>query len=123
MSGLNDLIAADAVNVFCSGNGFDETVTYTPRAPDVQNSARDIQAIVTRDPPAPPKANPNYTPPKMIIQVPNDAVKGISSQYLDTGGDTVTVAYRIGKTAQAFRIHIPDKGDWNDAGMLTLELR
>jgi hypothetical protein len=130
MTAFNAMLAADAGAVFLQE--FAETVTYTPVTPTTANPVRTLQAVVWRDPPAPLRgglAASNWTPPQMIIRVGNSAgavngAGGIDPALLDTGGDTITVAYRLGQNPQAYRIHLPDAGtETMDPGMLTLELR
>jgi hypothetical protein len=121
MSVFDDVLAADATNTFLGE--FAETVTYTPFAPSVSNATRSIQAVVFRLPPAPANADPNWVTPKMVVHVANSSTLGISSAQIDTGGDTLTVAYRPGETATAIPIALP-KGTapGMDAAMLTIEL-
>lgn len=118
MSIFDDIMAADAQAV-CGGE-FSEAVVYTPSNPSASNPKRTINAVIQRNPPAPLRAAPDYIGPRMIVQVANDATLGISSASLDTGGDTITVAYRIGATPIACKLPHPAA---MDAAMLTFELR
>lgn len=123
MSTFDDILAADAVNAFLGE--FAEEVIYTPHTPTKDNPRRAIQAMVVRDPPAPILgASQNWISVRMTVRVLNDAVNGISSEQLNTGGDTITVAYRIGTPAKPYPIHSPQPGSGGmDPAMLTLELR
>jgi hypothetical protein len=121
MTEFNAVLADDAANVFLAE--FAEDVTYNPVTPTPANPVRSIRAVVTRQPPQPHPAMGDYVQPKMLIQVANDATLGISSATLDTGGDTITVAYRIGGSTGDYRIAIPQGRESHDAGMLLLELR
>jgi len=103
---------------------FGEEITYTPS----NGSPRAILAIVDRNPPEDiPEAPVGGMQKSITIQVANrstsisdDDVGGISSAELDTGGDTVTLAVRIGGTPQVRPIA---KLLEQDAGMLQLEVR
>ena len=121
MTAFDDILAADAVNM--AGGEFSEPVIYTPSSPSGGNPTRTIQAVIQRNPPATVSGNPNYITPKMIVVVANSATEGIASATMDTGGDTITVAYRPGETAVAYRIHLPDGTGSMDAALLTFELR
>ncbi len=113
---FKDQLAADAESVFCNADEFAEQVTYTKR----NGQSRTISAIIDRDPVS--VATGGTFMAKMLVHVPNSAA-GIQSSEVNVGGDTLTVAYRIGGAAQAFQIHWPKSGPTHDHGMLTLELR
>jgi hypothetical protein len=121
MTAFDDIMGADALNMVAGE--FGESVVYTPASPDVNNQERTINAIVERTAPAPIRAQENWTPPRMVIRVANDAVKGVTPAQLDTGGDTITVSYRRGEGAKPFRVGLAAQGEFCDAGMLVLELR
>ncbi len=74
-----------------------ESVIYNPHG----GTPRDIQAIVSRPDPEP---HGNARTPVAIVTVLNDAVKGISTTEINVGKDTITVAPRFGKTAEARRM-------------------
>ena len=93
-----------------------ESVTYYPKA----GGSRAITAIVNRGQPGGLDGPPHGAAPRLIICVENDSTSGISSDEIDTGGDEVKVAVRIGETAQKRRI---TKIVTMDAGMMELELR
>ena len=101
-----------------------EQITYTPAGED----ARTILAIVDRDV-AGDVGGPGEAVirPDISIEVLNratayadDGFGGISSAELDTGGDTVTLARRIGETARVMRVA---QLLGQDEAMLTLEVR
>lgn len=71
-----------------------ESVTYNPFG----GTSRGIQAIVER-PDA--EIHGNARTPVAIITVLNDATDGIASSEINVGKDTITVAPRFGKTADA----------------------
>jgi len=93
---------------------FGESVTYTP----LNGSARVITAVVDREPPAP--AGSPVSEPRIEVTVYNDATTGISTAELNTGGDMLTAAWRIGGDEQARRIVGVVQ---QDSGMVTLEVR
>jgi hypothetical protein len=108
--------AGDMKNVFLPD--FGEDVVYTPR----NGAPRTIKAIVRRNPPAYVGSNGQPVAPIAEIEVANSATTGISSAELDTGGDAVTVAPRIGGTARAMPVHLPQNGESHDVGATRLEL-
>lgn len=91
-----------------------ESIIYVPRT----GSSRTIKAQVFRDP---VHLDPSVPRPKMRIIVANDSTIGISSSELDTGGDQIEVAYRIGQTAQRYNIN-RSPGAGEDPAALYLEL-
>ena len=95
---------------------FGETVTYKPRA----SGSRSITAIVSRERPEGLDGAPHGSAPLLTIEVANDSTTGISSDKVDTGGDIVEMAVRIGETAQDRPIKEIIS---QDAGMMRLELR
>jgi len=97
---------------------FGESVTYTPTggAP----AARSITAVIDRRQPGPLDGVPHGGGPDLTATVKNDVTTGITAAEVDTGGDTISVARRIGETPVARRI---TKIISQDSAMLTLELR
>lgn len=93
-----------------------ESVTYYPKG----GGSRAITAIINRGQPGDLDGPPQGVAPRLIIHVANDSSTGISSNEIDTGGDEVKVAVRIGETVQSRRI---TKIVTMDAGMMELELR
>ncbi len=72
-------------------------VTYTPKS----GTPRSIPAIVDRQPAQNhPSVNRGAVQP-IEITVANDETYGIDILTLDRGGDTITVAVRVGDTAEA----------------------
>lgn len=103
---------------------FGEEITYTPSG----GSPRSILAIVDRNPPEDiPEAPAGGMQKGIMIEVANretsiadDDIGGIGSAEVDTGGDIVTLAVRIGVAAQVRPIaRIIEQ----DVGMLQLEVR
>jgi hypothetical protein len=122
MSAFNDMLAADAVNVFANPTEFGESGTFTPRG----GTPRTIGAVVDRNPPERINARGEFVTPKMTITVANDATTGISSADLDAyGNDKFAIPLRIGGVAQVFGVYLPDSsaGNFMDAGMITLDLK
>jgi len=95
---------------------FGETVSYTPRG----GVARNITAVVDREPIQPLPESPQGLRPNVIVWVDNDATTGIDVTTLDTGGDTMSFPKRIGDTASTWSIL---KLVSQDNGMLQLEVR
>jgi hypothetical protein len=115
---LEDQMAEDAVNMMDT-DGFAETIGYTP----VGGVLVDIPAVVRRMTPIPNPASGQDIQPRAIIVVANAAPPaGISSASLNTGGDTVTLALRIGGTVETHRVKLPKTMEPNDPGCLTLEI-
>lgn len=72
-----------------------ETIVYRPNG----GRPRSIRAIVDRNPPEPIEEVPQALAPKLVLTVLNNERTGISSHQaaaIDTGGDTVDVAVRVG---------------------------
>lgn len=105
-----------------------ETVIYTP----LNGTPRNVKAIVKRDPPEPLPGVPNTQGKFILVSCMDrsladlatpemdDGLGGIGADEVNTGGDTITVADRIGATATARpvkRIAI------QAGGMMTLEVR
>lgn len=95
---------------------FGETVTYWPAG----GGSRSITAVVNHERPEGLDGAPHGSAPLLAIEVANDSTSGISSNEVDTGGDKVELAVRIGETAQKRLIK---KIISQDAGMMRLELR
>jgi hypothetical protein len=103
-----------------------EEIVYRPAGGD-EDDDRTIRAVVDRKPPEQIAEIGSNVQAKMVLVVRNvqaavadDSFGGISSDELDTGGDTLTLPERVGGTARAFRIvQLID----HDDGMLTLGVR
>lgn len=74
---------------------FGESVVYLPR-----NGAdgRPISAIVERGALEVMSEIGDHATPAIVVQVFNDSATGISSQEINTGGDKIKVALRVGQT-------------------------
>ena len=105
-------LAADAEAHF---GDFAEAITYRPRVGDT----RVINAVVNRSPPA-PLGPPGTLAAQLTIAVANSEETGISAAELDTGGDSIDVALRVGGTPETRRIA---RLAVQDAGILVLEVR
>jgi len=69
-----------------------EIVTYYPAS----GSARQISAVITRSEPG--------SPPAIEALVLNDPAEGIASEDMDTGGDEIECAKRVGEKPKRLRI-------------------
>ena len=90
-----------------------ENVVYWPRG----GGSRPIVAIVDREPSKKLEGMPHGFSPKLVFWVANDPVIGISSSEIDTGGDLIEVALRIGQVAQ--KLSMVKIGS-QDVGMIKL---
>jgi hypothetical protein len=113
MGKLDDVLAADGA-FMVDTDGFGETVTYTARG----KAPKTLEAVVFRNPPAPVNGSLTATAPLMTVWVRNHATYGVTS--VDTGGDTITVAERVGDTPKA---HPVDSVLKQEGGMWQLRLR
>jgi len=97
-SELQENIAAAAFNADDAMTA-SEAVIYNPSG----GTPRPIQAMVFR-----PEAeiHGNARAPDAIVTVLNNATTGISSTEINVGKDTITVAPRYGKTAEARRMRL-----------------
>ena len=87
---FDDTLAAAAGSFFLLPGV--ETVTYFP----VIGSARQISAVVTRSEPG--------RLPVINALVMNSETEGIASEDVDTGGDEIECAKRVGKKPKRLRI-------------------
>jgi len=117
MSLMDDILALDAA-AFTDPDGMPgaETVVYTP----LGGSPRTITVNVDRQPPERLGDEGRVYRPMMEIDVANSATTGISATELNTGGDSITIAYPKGGTVEAHRII--GAIITQDAGMIRLEL-
>lgn len=92
---LRDIIAEDALTVFCNTNDFAETVVYYPR----RGASRSIDVVIEREP-AQPVAEDlgSHNIPIWRVHVANDATSGIASTELNLGGDQIALSPRDGQT-------------------------
>ena len=116
---LADRIVTDAGTVFLNSDHFAETVTYYPHRFGAAATPRSISAVVVR------RQVSTFAPdeqivPEFEVHVANSSTTGISSSELNTGGDRIGLAVRIGETAT--RRTIQDLSE-HDEGMLVLLCR
>jgi len=95
---------------------FGEAVVYRPRA----GQPRPIRALVDRSPPAPVAEAPGALAPRIRLVVRNDDRLGVSSREVDTGGDRVEVAVRLGRAPESLAVV---RVAAQDAGLVELEAR
>ena len=112
-------IITDAVDVFLNSDHFAESVTYYPHRFGTAATPRVINAVVVRNQVA--VFNPDeQIVPEFEVRVSNDATTGISSSELNTGGDMIKLAVRIGQTAEKRSVQYLTE---HDDGMLVLICR
>jgi hypothetical protein len=111
---FNDAIASDGRYLVDPDGAPAESVTYTPRG----GTARTINAVVARNRFDTAEGIPTPTQ-SLTIVVANNATWGISAGEFNQG-DTVTVAWRFGGTAE--RIMLPHPKAQTPA-VLVFELR
>ena len=121
LGGLKDMIAEDALNVFCNTSDFAETVVYYPRNNSCGGNPRSIDAVVMREQIEVVTEDGNTTNLAIWqVHVANNTTLGISSKELDLGGDMLAFSPRDGKPAEKKSIlRILSQ----DNGMLELECR
>jgi|APGre2960657404_1045060.scaffolds.fasta_scaffold35047_2 hypothetical protein len=114
-------IVTDAGTVFLNSEHFAETVTYHPHRfhTAAVRQPRTIKAVVTRNQVA------TFNPDEQIltefeVRVANNVTTGITSAELDTGGDQIELAPRIGETARKVSVQMLTE---HDEGMLVLICR
>lgn len=117
---LADRIVSDAGNVFLNSDHFAESVTYYPfRMQPGARTARTIKAVVTRNQVS--TFNPDeQIVPEFEVRVANDSTTGISSAELNTGGDQIAMAVRVGETPTRRSVQTLIE---HDEGMLVLLCR
>lgn len=118
---LAERIVSDAANVFLNSDHFAETVTYYPHRfhTAALREPRSIKAVVIRNQVS------VFNPDEQIltefeVRVANDAATGISSAELDTGGDQIELAPRIGESPVKKSVQYLTE---HDEGMLVLICR
>lgn len=118
---LKDRIELDAGGVFLNSDHFAESVVYHPHRfhTDAARESRTIKAVVIRNQVA------TFNPDEQILEeyevrVANDSDSGISSEELDTGGDQIEFAPRVGETPRRISIQMLTE---HDEGMLVLLCR
>ena len=112
-------IITDAGSVFLNSDHFAESVTYYPHRFGTTATPRTISAVVTRNQVA--TFNPDeQIVPEFEVRVANNSTTGISSAELNTGGDMIKLAVRIGETATKRSVQLLVE---HDEGMLVLTCR
>ncbi len=112
-------IITDAGSVFLNSDHFAESITYYPHRFGTAATPRVIKAVVVRNQVA--TFNPDeQIVPEFEVRVANDSVTGISSEELNTGGDMLKFAVRIGETETKRSIQYLTE---HDDGMLVLICR
>jgi hypothetical protein len=91
MSGFQDMLAADAA-IFVNADEFGEAVVYVPR----NGATRSISAQVQREVPEGDEQLQGTITPSLFVTVRNSNSIGISSAEVNTGGDKVRLAQRVG---------------------------
>ena len=116
---LTERIITDAGSVFLNSDHFAETVTYYPHRFGTAATPREIKAVVVRNQVT--TFNPDeQIVPEFEVRVANNAATGISSTELNTGGDKLKFAARVGETATKRSIQYLTE---HDTGMLVLICR
>tara|TARA_R110000823_G_C15706473_1_gene477052 strand:- start:40 stop:396 length:357 start_codon:yes stop_codon:yes gene_type:complete len=112
-------IITDAADVFLNSDHFAESVTYYAHRFGTAATPRIIKAVVVRNQVA--TFNPDeQIVPEFEVRVANDAVTGISSSELNTGGDMLKFAVRVGEAETKRSIQYLSE---HDEGMLVLICR
>lgn len=114
---MRDIIAEDALNVFCNTSEFAETVTYMPRS----GALRSIVAVVMREEiTLIAEDGGQANAPVWRVHVHNSETTGISSTELNMGGDKISFSPRDGQQPIA---KVIQRLLLQDHGMLVLECR
>jgi hypothetical protein len=90
---LKDSIENDASAIFTSTDDFAEAITYNFRT----GTTRALNAIVNREPYSFFDATGNASMASMTIVIPT-VVDGVLASEIDTGGDSVSLALKVGGT-------------------------
>jgi hypothetical protein len=117
MSDWDDIWKESAREMIAALGG--ERVVYTPTG----GRPRTILALVDRQPVATYGEEQNGIAPKMTVQVENHPTRGIDAARIGYDGDTITVAYAPGDTAQAWIVRRSPDRQGQDAAFLVLVLR
>jgi len=116
---LAERIVTDASSVFLQSGHFREEVTYYPHRFGTPATPRPIWAVVVRNQVS--AFNPDeQIVPEFEIRVENNSTTGISSAELNTGGDQIKLAVRIGETPTKRSVQLLVE---HDEGMLVLLCR
>jgi len=112
-------IVTDSTAVFLQSGHFAESVIYYPHRFGTAATPRIIDAVVTRNQVA--TFNPDeQIVPEFEVRVANNATTGITSAEVNTGGDMIKLAVRIGETATKRAVQYMTE---HDEGMLVLICR
>lgn len=110
MGHLNDVMSTWDAAAFVDTDHFGETVNYKTKAGIVKA----ISANIWRNPPQQRDGVNVGSGPHMIVYIRNDATDGVTE--INTGGDAIEVAYRLGEDPEYYLIHGPvtqDAGIWH----------
>lgn len=117
---LADRIVSDAATVFLNSDHFAESVVYHPfRFGRTAGTPRTINAVVIRNQVSTFNPDEQITP-EFEVRVANDSTTGISSTELNTGGDMIELAVKVGQTPEKRSIQLLTE---QDEGMLVLLCR
>jgi len=116
---LKDAITGDPEKVFLRSDDFAESVTYYPHVGfGESSSSRSITAVVIRNQEVALSPDGGEAiVASFEVHVSNNATTGISSSEVDTGGDQIGLASRIGGTVKRRSIIQMTE---HDTGMLVL---
>jgi hypothetical protein len=112
-------IVTDSTAVFLQSGHFAESVIYYPHRFGTAATPRPISAVVIRNQVATFSPDEQIVP-EFEVRVANDSTTGISSAELNTGGDMIKLAARIGETATKRSVQYLTE---HDEGMLVLICR
>jgi hypothetical protein len=116
---LADRIVTDAAGVFLNSDHFAETVTYHPHRFGTPATPRTIKAVVIRNQVSTFGPDEQIVP-EFEVRVANNSTTGISSEELNTGGDMIKLAVRVGETPTKRSVQLLSE---HDSGMLVLICR
>lgn len=116
MSLLNQVQIDDGQHAFGDTDVFAESMVYTKVA---TGATRTISGVVDRQP-AEQLGEGGVYVPRMTIDLPNNTTNGIIPTEIDDGGDTITVSWKEGGTADVYEIGAILS---QDAGMIRIALR
>lgn len=108
---IDEVLKADAPMFVDPDIAFGESITYTRRSNGTDYT---FNALVIRH--SPEDRSRNDSLPYMDIYLVNDATWTKGPGSLDSGGDTITVAYRVGGSSEAQGYTVPldqDQGMWH----------
>jgi hypothetical protein len=108
---LDQILAADAVNVFCDPNGFGEPITYTQFVNGVAQAPVSINAVIDRDSPVVDIPEGTGRVKQIRLSIPNNPIGGISPVNI---GDMLTAPWRVGDAPSKFRV---TEREHQDTGM------